>query len=88
MNSCGAKRILAGTLIALFAGVGCATNTDVSAARSEAQEALRVAEEARSTANSAADDAAAARRAAEDAAAEAREANEKADRIFQRSLQK
>jgi hypothetical protein len=88
MNSRGARRAMAGALFALFAVVGCATNTDVSSARAEAQEARRIAEQANSKADAAAADAAAARRAAEDAAVAAREANEKADRIFQRSLQK
>lgn len=75
-------------LLALLAGAGCATTSDVSAAEADAQKAMRVAEEARQTANAAAADAAAARRAAEEAAVDAREANEKADRIFRRSLEK
>jgi hypothetical protein len=63
---------------------GCATNSDVSAARAEAAEAKRVADEANQKASAAAADAAAARAAADAAAEEAR----KADRIFQHSLHK
>ena len=82
------KRIVAGSLISLFVAVGCASTGDVSSARTDAQEARRIAEDANAKASAAAADAAAARAAAEDAARQAREANEKADRIFQRSLQK
>jgi hypothetical protein len=53
-----------------------------------ASDARRIAEEANRKADAAAADAAAARAAAEAAARDAKEANEKADRIFQRSLHK
>jgi hypothetical protein len=88
MSRSGTKRVIAGCAIALFAAAGCATSGDVSSVRDDAQEARRIAEEANAKASAAAADAAAARAAAEAAAAQAREANEKADRIFQRSLQK
>ena len=42
----GIKGALAGALIVTLAASGCATSSDVSAARSEASEALRVANEA------------------------------------------
>jgi len=84
----GEKRVIAVALTALFVGVGCATNGDVSGAKAEAEQARRIAEDANAKASAAAADAAAARAAAERAAADAREANEKADRIFQRSLHK
>ena len=89
MNRRGERRVGAAALIALVAGIGCATNNaELNAARADAQEARRVAEEANAKANAAAADAASARAAAEDAAKSAREANEKADRIFQRTLHK
>jgi hypothetical protein len=88
MSRWGEKRAVAVALAALFVGVGCATNKDVSGARSDAEQARRIAEDANAKASAAAADAAAARAAAERAAQDAREANEKADRIFQRSLHK
>jgi hypothetical protein len=88
MNRVGMKRAIAGCVIAVSAATGCATSGDMTSVRNDAQEARRIAEQANATANAAASDAAAARAAAEAAAAEAREANEKADRIFQRSLHK
>ena len=88
MNQVGMKRAIAGSLIALFAATGCATSGDMNSVRNDAQEARRIAEQANAKADAAAADAAAARAAAEAAAADAREANEKADRIFQRSLHK
>ena len=88
----GERRALAAALFAaLIAGpaaLGCASSGDMSSVRSEAQDARRSAEEANRKADAAAADAAAARTAAEKAAQDAREANEKADRIFQRSLHK
>jgi membrane protein involved in colicin uptake len=81
-------RKIAGGVIALCAAVGCATSGDLGSVRKDAQEARQIAEEANAKASAAAEDAAAARAAAEAAAAEAREANQKADRIFQRSLHK
>jgi hypothetical protein len=72
----------------LAAMLGCASTGDVSSVRQDAADARRIAEEANAKASAAAADAAAARTAAEDAARQAREANEKADRIFQRSLHK
>jgi outer membrane murein-binding lipoprotein Lpp len=77
------KRALAGALIVGLV-VGCAS----SGTRSDAEEARRTAEDANHKAEMAVADAAAARTAAEAAAKDAREANEKADRIFQRSLHK
>lgn len=88
MNRVGVKRAIAGSLVALFAASGCATSSDMSSVRNDAQEARRIAEQANAKADAAAADAAAARSAAEAAAMDAREANEKADRIFQRSLHK
>jgi hypothetical protein len=76
------------SLVLVLGASGCATSGDVSAARSEAAEALRVANEANAKASQAAADAAAARAAADAAAEEARKASEKSDRIFQRSLRK
>ena len=76
------------SLVAALAATGCATSGDVTAARNESAEALRVANEANAKATAAASDAAAARAAADAAAEEARKASEKADRIFQRSLHK
>ena len=88
MSRRGARLGIAGGLFALCAAAGCATSGDVGNARNDAQEARHIAEQANSKATQAAADAAAARTAAEAAAADAREANQKADRIFQRSLHK
>jgi hypothetical protein len=88
MSRWGERQVCAAALIALLAGVGCATNKDVSGARADAAEARRIAEDANAKASAAAADAAAARAAAEAAARDAQEANQKADRIFQRSLHK
>jgi len=88
MRSWGAKGALTGAAILVLLASGCATSGDVSKAREEAAEALRVAQDANAKATAAAADAAAARSAADAAAAEARAASEKADRIFQRSLHK
>jgi len=88
MNRVGIKAAIAGSAIALFVATGCATSGDMTSVRNDAQEARRIAEEANAKASAAQSDAAAARAAAEAAAADAREANEKADRIFQRSLHK
>jgi uncharacterized protein DUF3359 len=74
--------------VSLLFASGCATNDDLSAARADAADARRIAEEANTKATAAAADAAAARAAADAAAEEARKASEKADRIFQRSLHK
>jgi hypothetical protein len=82
------KGAIVSSLVLVLAASGCATSGDVSAARSEAAEALRVANEANAKATAAAADAAAARAAADAAAEEARKASEKSDRIFQRSLRK
>jgi hypothetical protein len=82
------KAARSGAVILLLASAGCATSGDVSSARNDAQEALRVAREADAKATQAAADAAAARQAADDAALEARRASEKSDRIFQRTLHK
>lgn len=84
----GEKQVIAAALCALVLGVGCATNDSVSDVRGDAEQARRIAEEANAKASQAAADAAAARADAAAAARDAREANEKADRIFQRSLQK
>ena len=80
------KRILAGALTAMLVAVGCASSGNT--ARDDAAEARRAADDANRKAEMAVADAAAARAAAEAAAKDAREANEKADRIFQRSLKK
>ena len=77
----GEIRALAGALLAGVLAVGCATSGD-------ADQAQKMAEDANRKAEMAVADAAAARAAAEAAAKDAREANEKADRIFQRSLHK
>jgi hypothetical protein len=82
------KGAIVSSLVLVLGASGCATSGDVSAARSEAAEALRVANEANAKATAAAADAAAARAAADAAAEEARKASEKSDRIFQRSLRK
>ncbi len=88
------KRVLLGLIVATGT-VGCASTSDmdrlsadVSAARTEAAEAKRSADEAKAAAASAAEEARAARAAADAAAIEAKAAGEKADRIFQRTLQK
>ena len=88
MSGFGVMGALTGSLILVLAAAGCATSGDVSAARAESKEALRVAQQANQTATAAAADAAAARAAADAAAEEARKASEKADRIFQRTLHK
>jgi hypothetical protein len=88
MSRWGVRGVLTGSLIVLLGATGCATNSDVSAARAESAEALRVANEANAKADAAAADAAAARAAADAAAKQAQEASEKADRIFQRTLRK
>jgi hypothetical protein len=80
------RAVAAAWMVALAAG--CASSGDVNTVRSDAQEARRLAEEANQKATLAAADAAAARTAAEAAAQDSKEANEKADRIFQRSLKK
>ena len=74
-------RALAGLLLTAVLAVGCATSGD-------AEQAQQMAEDANRKAEMAVADAAAARAAAEAAAKDAKEANEKADRIFQRSLHK
>ena len=88
MSRIRVKRLLTGSVILWLAASGCATNGDVSSARSDASEALRVANLANEKATVAATDAAAARAAADTAAEEARRASEKSDRIFQRTLHK
>jgi uncharacterized protein DUF3359 len=91
MNRWGRSGAVACVAVALSTaglGAGCATSNDVSAARAEAADARRIAEEANTKASAAAADAAAARAAADAAAEEARKASEKADRIFQHSLHK
>jgi Alanine-zipper, major outer membrane lipoprotein len=80
-------RAIAGALMAIVA-IGCASSGDMNTARGDAQEARQAAADANRKADMAVADAAAARVAAEAAAKDAREANEKADRIFQRSLHK
>jgi hypothetical protein len=81
-------RTIAGACALALAALGCASKGKVENVQSDAQEARMLAEEANAKATVAAADAAAARTAAEAAAEDAREANEKADRIFQRSLHK
>jgi murein lipoprotein len=83
----GKMRALIGALVAGVA-VGCASSGDMNSVKGDVAEARRIAEDANRKADAAAADAAAARSAAEAAAQDAREANEKADRIFQRSLHK
>jgi hypothetical protein len=78
----------AGAAALVLAAAGCASSGDVNTVRDDAQQARRLAEEANEKATLAAADAAAARTASEAAAKNAQEANEKADRIFQRSLHK
>ena len=78
----------AGAVALLLATAGCASSGDVNTVRDDAQQARRLAEQANEKATLAAADAAAARSASEAAAKDAKEANEKADRIFQRSLHK
>jgi len=86
MKRWGILRASAAALV--LAAAGCASSGDVNTVRDDAQQARRLAEEANTKSTLAAADAAAARAAAEAAAKDAREANEKADRIFQRSLHK
>jgi hypothetical protein len=86
MARSGLFRAIAAALV--LAAAGCASNGEVKTVQSDAQEARRIAEEANAKATLAAADAAAARAAAESAAKDSKEANEKADRIFQRSLHK
>jgi outer membrane murein-binding lipoprotein Lpp len=83
MEDCmrGEMRALAGALVTAVMALGCATSGD-------AEQAQKMAEDANRKAEMAVADAAAARTAAEAAAKDAKEANEKADRIFQRSLHK
>jgi hypothetical protein len=80
--------MVTGCAILWLAASACATKGDMSSARSESSEALRLAQDANEKASSAAADAAAARAAADAAVVEARSASEKSDRIFQRTLQK
>src|SRR5262249_27053049 len=80
--------VRAGAAALVLAAAGCASNGDVNTVRDDAQQARKLAEEANQRAILAAADAAAARTAAEADAKNAQEANEKADRIFQRSLHK
>ena len=86
MKRSGILRASAAALVLVAAG--CASSGDVNTVRDDAQQARRLAEQANEKATLAAADAAAARTAAEAAAKNAQEANEKADRIFQRSLHK
>jgi hypothetical protein len=86
MARSGTLRAIAAAVV--LAAAGCASNGDVETVQSDAQEARRLAEEANAKATLAAADAAAARTAAEAAAKDSKEANQKADRIFQRSLHK
>jgi hypothetical protein len=88
MARSGTLRAVAGSFVLTLAALGCASTGDVDSVRGDAAEARRLAEEANERSTTAAADAAAARAAAEAAAKDAREANEKADRIFQRSLHK
>jgi Alanine-zipper, major outer membrane lipoprotein len=88
MARSGTLRAVAGSFILALAAAGCASTGSVDTAKGDAQEALRLAQEANTKSNLAAADAAAARAAAEAAAKDAQEANAKADRIFQRSLHK
>jgi hypothetical protein len=74
--------------MAVVVASGCASSGDMNTARDDAAEARKAADDANRKAEMAVADAAAARAAAEAAAKDAREANEKADRIFQRSLHK
>jgi len=82
------SRLLAGCLILLFVGMGCASSGDLSSLRSEVRAAQATANAAKREAQKAAADAAEARRAAEEAAADAEAANAKADRMFRSSLEK
>jgi hypothetical protein len=86
MRSAFLRALATTSILALSAA--CASTGDVDSMRDDSAETRRIAEEADAKATSAAADAAAARAAAEAAAEDAREANEKADRIFQRSLHK
>lgn len=82
------SRAVAGLLILLFFGAGCASSGDLSSLRSEVRAAQATATDAKRKAEEAAAEAAAARRAAEEAAADAEAANAKADRMFRSSLEK
>jgi hypothetical protein len=88
MRPIGLRSALAAASLLLLCAAGCASSGDVNSVRADAQEARRLAQEANEKAALASADAAAARAAAEAAARDAKEANEKADRIFQRSLHK
>jgi hypothetical protein len=87
MPRSGTLRALA-TASFLALAAACASTGDVDNVRDDSVETRRIAEAADAKAAAAAADAAAARAAAEAAAKDAKEANEKADRIFQRSLHK
>ena len=78
----GDRRALAGALIAMAIGWGCAGSGDTN----EAQQARQAAEDADRKADLAFADAAAARATAEAAVRDAQEANAKADRTFRHSL--
>ena len=84
----GTWKALAGACALAFTAAACASTGEVDSVRDDSMETRRLAEAADAKASAAAVDAAAARVAAEAAAKDAREANEKADRIFQRSLHK
>jgi hypothetical protein len=84
----GTLRALATACALALTAAACASTGDVDNVRDDSMETRRLAEAADAKASLAAADAAAARAAAEAAAKDAKEANEKADRIFQRSLKK
>ena len=88
MRRWGILRAFAASGILVLGAAGCASNGDAGKVQSDASETRRLAEEANAKATTAAADAAAARTAAELAAQDAKQANEKADRIFQKSLHK
>jgi outer membrane murein-binding lipoprotein Lpp len=88
MARTGTLRAIAGASLLALVAAGCASSGDMNAAKADAAEARRIAEDANAKAEAAAADAAAARAAAEAAAKDAQEANAKADRIFQKSLHK
>jgi hypothetical protein len=88
MPRSGTLRALATACALSLTAAACASTGDVDNVRDDSMETRRLAEAADAKANAAAADAAAARVAAEAAAKDAKEANEKADRIFQRSLHK
>ncbi len=86
------SRILTVLLPVVLLGA-CASLSDedkaaIAAANHKADQALATAQQALDTAKSAQTSAAQAANAAADAAANAKAANEKADRMFQRSLRK